>query len=93
MITLENEGTNSHPLGPLLFSETVWHWIELERYPVPSLSLVDEGDILPPLPKEPKCRLPGTQYTASQKPFTHLSPVLWDLQQAGIFGVTESDCV
>lgn len=59
MITLENERTTSHPLGRLLFLR--WFGIKqkLERCPVPSLSPVDEDNILLPLPKEPKCRLSG----------------------------------
>lgn len=80
MITLENERTTSHPLGPLLFLR--WFGIKqkLERCPVPSLSPVDEDNILLLLSKEPKCRLQGTDWTASQELFTHLSLVFWDLQ-------------
>lgn len=51
MITLENEGTTFHPLGLLLFPK--WFGIKkkLERYFVPSLSPVDKGAVLLPLPK------------------------------------------
>lgn len=38
MITLENEGTTSHPLGPLLFLRRFGTKQKLEKYPVPSLS-------------------------------------------------------
>lgn len=38
MITLENEGTTSHPLGPLLFLRWFGTKQKLERNPVPSLS-------------------------------------------------------
>lgn len=52
---------------------------------------MDEGTVLFPLCKEPDSGIQGPECAASQEPFTHVSPVLWDLQPPGVFLVIYTD--
>ena len=85
MITLENEGTASHPLGPLVFLRWSDTKLKLERYPVPSLSPEDEGNIYSLFLRSLNAGFQDTECTASEETFTPMSPVPWDLQQLEAF--------
>lgn len=73
MMTIENEGTAFIPKVSY-FSGVVWHHVNLERYPVPSVSLVDEDAVLSLFIKGLGSGFLGPGYTAGQEPFTHTSP-------------------